>query len=151
MAWGKFRSCYISPTYQPIKHKVPASGKASTPLTTFTSALFPPPRRGSTSLLIERRAYHPNLFNTVETFICSIPFGMSSMAKSKMMEGSYYILLSATLLRYNILRRSLTRATFRKSTSITQHLAGQDNGASFTILLEPPYALPRRHQPSEPP
>ena len=43
-------------------------------------------------------------------FFCSIPFSMSSMAKSKMMEGSYYISLSATLLRYNILRRPLTNA-----------------------------------------
>ena len=42
------------------------------------------------------------------------------------MEGSYYILLSATLLRYNILQRPLTKATFRESTSIIQYIAGQD-------------------------
>ena len=45
------------------------------------------------------------------------------MAESKMMEGSYYILLRATLLRYNILRRPLTDTTFRDSTSVIQHLA----------------------------
>ena len=51
------------------------------------------------------------------------------MAKSKMMEGSYNILLSATLLRYNILPRPLTNVTFRESTSIIQH-------QSYSILQD---------------